>query len=149
MQLRQQLIAITALCLTAGLGAGVSLNRTLQSACGCPHRKVLQGDASHRLGSDLNLTTSQQAAIEELCHQGHVKLLAIQRQACRQLAEERQLLRDGIRTLLTPEQRLRFDELCRQQDGPRSCCVSGPDGTPTPDCPHLNKPDSPHGKGKR
>jgi Spy/CpxP family protein refolding chaperone len=72
-----------------------------------------------QLTKDLGLTSAQSQQLDTILSQIHAKYKAIHDQSDAQLAQEREKGRDEIRTILTPEQKPKFEEFLHRLDEER------------------------------
>ena len=81
----------------------------------------------NRVQRELNLDPDQRARVEKIIRDGQVRTRELWEPVGKQMRQEMQQAREKIRGELTPEQRLRFEELLKQRP-PRK-----PGETPIPD----------------
>lgn len=69
----------------------------------------------NRVQRELNLDPDQRVRIEKIISDGQVQTRELWEPAAKQMRQEMQQAREKIRAELTPEQRLRFEELLKQR----------------------------------
>ncbi|MBI3853425.1 MAG: hypothetical protein HY298_24525 [Verrucomicrobia bacterium] len=99
----------------------------------------------NRVQRELNLRPDQRARIERIISEGQVRTKEMWEPVAKQMRQEMQQVRERIRAELTPEQRLRFEELLKQRPPrkpgeppmpdrrPRDFRHPPPQGNPPPD----------------
>lgn len=102
-----------------GLG-GYAFTRQY-SAAAAPGRSEADRRAHmlDRMHGELNLAQAQQTRVDEILKDLQGKYRAIHEQSAPQTDSARQHARDGIRAILTPEQKPRFEDFLRRVDEER------------------------------
>ena len=80
-----------------------------------PQVHIQRMDFLNRVQRELNLRPDQRARIERIISEGQVRTKELWEPAAKQMRQEMQQVRERIRAELTPEQRLRFEELLKQR----------------------------------
>jgi Spy/CpxP family protein refolding chaperone len=89
-------------------------------ASSLPEGGIVQGHVQrmeflNRVQRELNLDPDQRVRIEKIISDGQVRTRELWEPAAKQMRQEMQQAREKIRGELTPEQRLRFEELLKQR----------------------------------
>ena len=69
----------------------------------------------NRVQRELNLTPVQHERIQQIIAEGQVRTKEMWEPVAKQMRQEMQQVRERIRAELTPEQRIRFEELLKQR----------------------------------
>lgn len=140
-RVRLQGIALLALAFVAGALGGMALERVRASRLGPEPREWTprRGDLPPGLGR-LDLTAEQRTRIETIFRTSWPRTDSVLRASLPRLEAIHDSVRAEIRTVLTPEQRQRFDEM----ESRRPRARGGPRGRPGfPDGPpDMGPPDS-------
>ncbi|MGH9461685.1 MAG: hypothetical protein ACRD1X_10745 [Vicinamibacteria bacterium] len=106
--------------LIVGMGMGVAMDRLVldRDARGGDRRGRVSGLAE-RLNNELRLTPEQQTKVEAALTANQERAREFWRESQTAYETLRNEFRQDIRTLLTPEQRARFDEMIRRGDDRR------------------------------
>jgi len=80
------------------------------------HRGFDRTRVVNHLKSELNLSDTQVQQLTVIMDEGSKNYQALQRQVAPQFDAVRQETRDKVRQILTPEQRVKFEELVRRID---------------------------------
>ena len=82
---------------------------------GIPQGHVQRMEFLNRVQRELNLAPGQRARIEKIIGDGQARTKELWEPVAKQMRQEMQQVRERIRAELTPEQRIRFEELLKQR----------------------------------
>ena len=105
--------------LGAALGGvlGYSYEHHLVSAASAPlPEPVRRAHRVEQLTQALSLTSAQSQQVDSILQQWHTEVKTIHDQSDEQIEQIRQRRRDQIRTILTPEQKPKFEEFLKDID---------------------------------
>jgi hypothetical protein len=113
------LVAVFVLGAAAGiLGTMWATHTGLAAGSGAPKKFTKQG-AMEWLNAELQLSAEQQQQLGVILDETGVEYEAIRERVRPEYDQVRQRSRDRVRAILTPEQKVKFEELVRQMDEER------------------------------
>ena len=110
-----KVILATLVIFVAGLITGALVVRKVDGKPAPVPGNIVRAVALKRLTDDLDLAPSQRKEVNEILHESHERTVLLWEFVGPYFQEEYQQLNDELRSVLSPEQRKKFDQLLKQR----------------------------------
>jgi hypothetical protein len=110
-----KVILATLVIFVAGLVTGALVVKRFITTPSAVSGNILRAVALKRLTDDLDLTATQRKEVNEILHESHERTMVLWEFVGPYFQEEYQQLNDELRSVFTPEQRKKFDQLLKQR----------------------------------